>query len=182
MYLLVGILCFALGVYVNASWKLIKGKDKIAIWNCMKFWYHKILDHLEDAIALGSALIFISCLIYSGISKSSEVSIQYLSIFSTFIFAWLITKKATEMKCRKEQEPISTDCSRVLSDAEIAAAKVRQDKEDLQGAETIYIDNQVHTEHPADTENSMSDGRSMQIDIHKKLFEQEAQKEADNHI
>lgn len=119
-------LTFVLGFLTNYIINKLYKKNRNEILSLFIFWFHNMLNNLDDIIAFSSAIIFVVCTIYDCTHKNSDISIQYLSIFSTLIFSWLLTKKSTEIQCKKEQERVSKVSYRHLSDIEYSVLTAEQ--------------------------------------------------------
>lgn len=102
------------------------GKSKNEVWELLKFWFDNILNNLDDFMLIVSILIFITCIIYDSLNPNSDISIQYLNIFSTLIFSWLLTKKSTEIQCKREQEKVAKISYRHLGDLEYTVLTAEQ--------------------------------------------------------
>ncbi|MCM1191968.1 MAG: hypothetical protein NC123_16960 [Butyrivibrio sp.] len=78
------------------------------------------LENLENWIMLVSFIIALICM-FSGITGvSTQMDSQYLSIYSSFIFAWILTKKTAGKDFRKNQHKIAKSTYRHIQDAETA--------------------------------------------------------------
>lgn len=80
----------------------------------------KRLENLENWIMLVSFGIAILCMINAILGTSTQMDSQYLSIYSSFIFAWILTRKTASKDFQKSQHKIAKSTYRHIQDAETA--------------------------------------------------------------
>lgn len=77
-------------------------------------------ENLENWIMGFSFVIAVVCMINAASGNGTEVDSQYLSLYSSFIFAWILTKKTASRDFRKNQHKIAKSTYRHIEDAETA--------------------------------------------------------------
>ncbi|MDE6064353.1 MAG: hypothetical protein K2G20_07200 [Lachnospiraceae bacterium] len=80
----------------------------------------KRLENLENWIMLVSFMIALWCMFNAISGKSTQIESQYLSVYSSFVFAWILTKKTSGKDFKKNQHKIAKSTYRHIEDAETA--------------------------------------------------------------
>lgn len=99
------------------------------------------LESLDNIIAIMSGIVFVFCTVYDATTGNTDISIQYLNIFSTIILSWIVTRKSTEIQCKKEQQKTAKVSYRHLSDLEYTILEAQQ------GIEEYLENNPCSTKH-----------------------------------
>lgn len=85
-----------------------------------------VLQNLENFIMMGCGVAFILFVSLDMLKLAEGVSLAYMSTFSSIIFAWLLTKKSSELTVKKEQEKLAKLSHRHLGGVEKAILGLEQ--------------------------------------------------------
>lgn len=80
----------------------------------------KHFENLENWIMLISFVIAVACMVRAASGNATAIDSQYLSLYSSFIFAWILTKKTASRDFKKNQHKIAKSTYRHIADAETA--------------------------------------------------------------
>lgn len=100
--------------------RIIQGKNKT----------NKIQFNLEKCILWISFFGALGCLIASFLGEQT-ISIQILSFYVSFIFAWLLTKGSTQKDFKKMQHKVAKNTYRHIEDVETTALITKKRIEEL---------------------------------------------------
>lgn len=85
----------------------------------------KTIRKLDNMVLLFSLIGAIFCLFANMFLGKENVSIQLLSFYTSFIFAWLLTKKSSKEEFEKTQHKVAKNTFRHIEDVETAALITR---------------------------------------------------------
>lgn len=97
----------------------------------------RMVRKLDNMVLLFSLMGAIFCLFVNLFLGKENVSIQLLSFYTSFIFAWLLTKKSSKEEFENTQHKVAKNTFRHIEDVETAALVTRErlyvikDKEDI---------------------------------------------------
>lgn len=80
----------------------------------------KRIENLENWIMMFSFAIAVFCMYKAVSGVATEIDTQYLSLYSSFIFAWILTKKTASKDFKRNQHKIAKSTYRHIEDAETA--------------------------------------------------------------
>jgi len=106
------------------SWNICKRKQDI-----------KVHLNLDKCILWASFIGAIGCLIASFLGEQT-VSVQILSFYVSFIFAWLLTKDSSQKDFKKMQHKIAKNTYRHIEDVETTVLITKNRVEKICGKET----------------------------------------------
>ncbi len=86
----------------------------------------KMSKSIENGILIISFATAFICLIASVIFKEANVSVNILSFFSSFIFAWLLTKKSSKEEFEETQHRIAKTTFRHMGDIKASVVSIKQ--------------------------------------------------------
>lgn len=124
-YCTIGILLgFCLHIIVNrkitAKEQSIKGQStKGGIRKSLK----RNVRKLDNIVLLFSFIGAVFCLYVDMFLGKEDISIQLLSFYTSFIFAWLLTKKSAKEEFKATQHKVAKNTYRHIEDVETAALK-----------------------------------------------------------
>ncbi|MDE5802118.1 MAG: hypothetical protein K2I22_04265 [Lachnospiraceae bacterium] len=132
LYLCIVIVVFILGILIG--WKCHKAKEK----KLLREW----IENLENWIMLASFLVAAICMVNAMLGIAAQIESQYLSLYSSFIFAWILTKKTAGKDFKRNQHKIAKSTYRHIEDAETAVliAKNRLMDQRENGLETADVE------------------------------------------
>lgn len=84
-----------------------------------------VVRKLDNAVLIFSLFIAVLCMVLALVYKEEQVSIQVLSFYSSFVFAWLLTKKSAKEEFKKTQHKVAKNTYRHIEDVETAAIITR---------------------------------------------------------
>lgn len=84
-----------------------------------------IVRKLDNVVLVFSLFIAILCMTLALVYKEEQVSVQILSFYSSFVFAWLLTKKSAKEEFKKTQHKVAKNTYRHIEDVETAAIITR---------------------------------------------------------
>lgn len=103
----------------------------------IKKGFKKMVRKLDNMVLLFSLFGAIFCLFVNLFLGKENVSIQLLSFYTSFIFAWLLTKKSSKEEFENTQHKVAKNTFRHIEDVETAALVTRdrlyviKDKKDI---------------------------------------------------
>ena len=120
------IIAIIIGIIAGStvSWKLYKKRQDI-----------KVNLSLDKCILWASFIGAIGCLISSFLGEQT-VSVQILSFYVSFIFAWLLTKDSSQKDFKKMQHKVAKNTYRHIEDVETTVLITKKRVEKLCGKET----------------------------------------------
>lgn len=86
---------------------------------------HYVVRRLDNVVLIFSLLVASMCIIAALIYDETEVSIQILSFYASFVFAWLLTKKSAKEEFERTQHKVAKNTYRHIEDVETAAIITR---------------------------------------------------------
>lgn len=134
---------FNLTNYIYSNWKtiLISCIVGILIGYLLKTLIEKgikkTVRKLDNMVLLFSFVGAVFCLFINLFLGKENVSIQLLSFYTSFIFAWLLTKKSSKEEFQNTQHKVAKNTFRHIEDVEIATLITRdrlyeiKDKKDI---------------------------------------------------
>lgn len=103
-----------------------------------------VVRKLDNVVLLFSLLVAAVCMVAALIYQEPRVSVNILSFYSSFIFAWLLTKKSAKEEFKKTQHKVAKNTYRHIEDVETAAIitrdRLQQCQEKLKNDSTYMID------------------------------------------
>lgn len=103
-----------------------------------------LVRKLDNAVLVFSLFVAIICMFSALVFKEEQVSIQILSFYSSFVFAWLLTKKSAKEEFKKTQHKVAKNTYRHIENVETAAIITRdrlcEFQKKLEGCEEQTID------------------------------------------
>lgn len=111
------LITLVIGIVLGIVLGVIFTKTKLGIyWRKQK----RRLENLENWVMGVSFLIAVICTYRAISGKAAEIDSQYLSIYSSMIFAWILTKKTASKDFKRSQHKIAKSTYRHIEDAETA--------------------------------------------------------------
>ena len=112
-FFLIVIVSYGVGIWVG--WLLHKSKIREVLQSSRKW-----IKNLENFIMLASFIVAVVCMVNAIKGTSTQIESQYLSVYSSFIFAWKKKKKSAGKDFRRNQHKIAKSTYRHIEDAETA--------------------------------------------------------------
>lgn len=91
------------------------------------YFSKKMIGSIEDIVMVFAFFVALMCFFASVLFKETNISINLLSLFCSFIFSWLLTKKSSKGEFKEQQEAIAKTTYRHIGDIK-SAALVTQDR------------------------------------------------------
>lgn len=82
--------------------------------------FKKRIENLENWIMTLSFAIAVFCMYKAVSGAATAIDTQYLSLYSSFVFAWILTKKTASKDFKRNQHKIAKSTYRHIEDAETA--------------------------------------------------------------
>lgn len=101
------------------------------------YFSKKKIGSIEDIVMVFAFFVALMCFFASVLFKETNISINLLSLFCSFIFSWLLTKKSSKGEFQEQQQAIAKTTYRHIGDIKSAALVTRdrllilRDKEEI---------------------------------------------------